>query len=111
MSIEHGVDGAAGATQQAFADLARAPVRLLPFEVEDGGLHLLGQLVAVTPGSARTGRQSFQTGFFVAVKDLVTGLAGDSELSTESSHFLPFQQAGPKATTSIHNQTTLQRHD
>src|SRR5260370_30636872 len=118
MSIEHGVDGAAGrnlnltgkATQQAFADLARAPVRLLPFEVEDGGLHLLGQLVAVTPGSARTVRQSFQTGFFVAVKDLVTGLAGDSELSTESRHFLPFQRAGHKANTFIHNRTLLPLH-
>src|SRR6266568_957529 len=79
MAIEHGVDGAAGrnlnltgkATQQAFADLACPPVRLLPFEVEDGGLHLLRQLVAVTPGPAGTVRQSFQTGFFVEVTDLL----------------------------------------
>src|SRR6266566_2840759 len=98
MSIEQRVDGAAGgnlnltgkATQQAFADLACAPVGFLPFEVEDGGLHLLGQLVAVTPRPARTVGQSFQTGFLVAVKDLVTGLARDSELSTEGRHFLVF---------------------
>ena len=90
MSIEHRVDGAASgnlnltgeATQQAFADLASAPVRLLPFEVDDGGLHLLRQLVGLTPGSARTVRQGFQTGFFIAVKDLVAGLARDSELPT-----------------------------
>src|SRR6266705_3963893 len=118
MAIEHGVDGAAGrnlnltgkATQQAFADLACPPVRLLPFEVEDGGLHLLRQLVAVTPGPAGTVRQSFQTGFFVAVKDLVTGLARDNELSTKSCHFLPVQQAGHKANTFIHNRTLLPRH-
>src|ERR1700730_8876278 len=97
MTIEHGVDGAAGrnlnltgkATQQAFADLACAPVGLLPFEVEDGRLHLLGQLVAVTPGPAGTVCQSFQTRFFVAVKDLVAGFARDRELSTKSRHFLP----------------------
>src|ERR1700730_11794217 len=52
MSIEHGVDGAAGrnfnftgkATQQTFADLACAPIGLLSFELENGGVHLLGQL-------------------------------------------------------------------
>src|SRR6267143_4964239 len=118
MTIEHGVDGAAGrnlnltgkATQQAFADLACAPVRLLPFEIQDSSLHLLGQLVAVTPGSARTVRQSFQTAFFVAIEDLVTGLARDRELSTESRHFLPVQQAGHKANTFIHNRTLLPRH-
>src|SRR5947209_20444875 len=92
MSIKQRVDGAAGgnlnltgkATQQAFADLACAPVGFLPFEVEDGGLHLLGQLVAVTPRPARTVCQSFQAGFLVAVKDLVTGLARDSEIGRAS---------------------------
>src|SRR5260221_3686099 len=71
VAIEHGVDGAAGrnlhltgkATQQAFADLARAPVRLFPFEIQDGGLYLLRQLVGVTPGPAGTVGQSFQTVF------------------------------------------------
>src|SRR5882762_11929363 len=97
MVIEHRVDGAASGnlnltgktTQQAFADLACAPVRLLPFELEDGGLHLLGQLVGVTPGSARTVRQRFQTGFFVAIENLVAGLARDSKLPTKRRHFLP----------------------
>src|SRR5437899_3119897 len=118
MSIEHGVDSAAGrnlnltgkATQQAFADLACAPVGLLPFEVQNGGLYLLGQLIAVTPGPAGTVRQSFQTGFFVAVKDLIAGLARDSELSTESRHFFSVQQASHKANTFIHNRTLLPRH-
>src|ERR1700738_239971 len=118
MSIERRVDGAAGmnlnltgkATQQAFADLACTPVGLLPFEVQDGGLHLLGQLVAVTPGSARTVGQSFQTGFFVAVKNLIDGLARDNELSTKSRNFLPAKQASHKANTFIHNRTLLPRH-
>src|ERR1700732_58833 len=86
MSIEHSVDGAAGgdlnltrkAAHQTFTDCASAPVRLLLFEVDDGGLHLRRQLVAVTPGSARTVRQGFQTGFFVAGKDLVARLARGS---------------------------------
>jgi hypothetical protein len=62
VAIEHGVDGAARrnlhltgkATQQAFADLARAPVGFFPFEIQNGGLHLLRQLVGVTPGPAGT---------------------------------------------------------
>jgi hypothetical protein len=33
-------------------------------------------------------RQRFQTGFFVAVKDLVTGLARDGELSAKLNHWL-----------------------
>src|SRR5882762_3559518 len=108
MAIEDGVDGAAGrnlnltgkTTQQTFADFACAPVGLLPFEAEDGGLHLLRQLIAVTPGSARTVGQSFQTGFFVTIENLVAGLARDSELPTKRRHFLPVQQAGPKRTRS-----------
>src|SRR5437879_11145914 len=118
MAIEDGVDSAAGrnlnltgkTTQQAFADLACAPVGLLPFEAEDGGLHLLRQLVAVTPGSARTVGQSFQTGFFVTIENLVAGLARDSKLPTKRRHFLPVQQAGHKANTFIHNRTLLPRH-
>src|SRR6266404_5335967 len=118
MAIEHGVDGAASgnlhltgkATQQAFADLARAPIGLFAFEVEDGGFHLLGQLVAVTPGPARTVRESFQTGFLVAAKEFVTGLSRNSELSTESRHFLLVQQTRHKANTFIHNRTLLPRH-
>jgi hypothetical protein len=53
MSIEHSVDGAAcrnlhltgKVTQQTFADLACAPVRLLSFEMENGGLYLRGNLL------------------------------------------------------------------
>src|ERR1700687_2806053 len=118
MTIEHGVDGAAGgnlnltrkAAQQAFANFARAPVRLLAFKVEDGCLHLRRQLVAVTPGPARTVRQGLQTRFFVAVKNLVAGLARDSELPTQGRHLLPFQQTGDKTKTFLHNRTLLPRH-
>src|ERR1700676_2678933 len=75
VAVEHGVDGAARrnlhltgkATQQALADLARAPVGFFPFEIQNGGLHLLRQLVGVTPGPAGTVSQSFQTVFLVAV--------------------------------------------
>src|SRR5579859_5050410 len=118
MTIEHGVNGAARrnlyltgkAAQQAFADLARAPVGLLPFEVENGRLHRLGQLVAVTPGPAGTVGQSFQTGFLVAVEDLVTGLARDGELATQPRHVLSIQQAPHKTNTFIHDRTLLPRH-
>src|SRR5260370_35449377 len=104
MSIEHRVDGAAGrnlnftgkATQQTFADLACTPVGLLSFELENGGLHLLGQLVAVTSRPTRTVRQSFQTGFFITVKDLVTGLASDRKLSAQGRHFRPASQGRHK---------------
>lgn len=96
MPLEHGVNGAARgnpdltgkAAQQAFADLACAPVRLLAFQSEDGGLDLLRQLVAIAPGPARTVRQGFQTRLFVAVKDLVAGFARDSELPAKLDHRL-----------------------
>src|SRR5580692_11587560 len=118
VAIEHGVDGAARrnlhltgkATQQAFADLARAPVGLFPFEIQNGGLHLLRQLVAVTPGPAGTIRQRFQTGLFIALEYLITGLARDGELATERDHLLPVQQAPHKTNTFIHNRTLLPRH-
>src|SRR5207302_10881125 len=97
-------------TLPAFADLACAAVRLLPVELENGSFHLLRQLVAVTPGSARTVGQSFQTGFFVTIENLVAGLARDSELPTKRRHFLPVQQARHKANTFIHNRTLLPRH-
>src|SRR5215470_14849909 len=101
MAIEHGVNRAAGgnpdltgkATQQAFADFARAPVRLPLFEVDDGRLHLLGQLVGVTPGPARTVGQRFQTRLFVAVKDLVAGLTGDPKLPAKVDHRLAVEPA------------------
>src|SRR5271169_7248006 len=118
VAIEHGVDGAARgnlhltgkATHQAFADLARTPEGLVPLEGEDGGLHLRRQLVAVAPGPARTVGQSFQTGFLVAVKYLVAGLARDGELATQRRHLLPIQQARDKTHTFIHNRTLLPRH-
>ena len=67
MSIEHGMNGAAGGnpnlrrktTQQALPDFAGAPVRLLAFQAEDGTLDLLRQLIAVAPGSSRPVRERF----------------------------------------------------
>jgi hypothetical protein len=118
MAIEHGVDGAAcwnfdftgKATQQAFVDLARASVRLIPFEAQDANLQLLGQLVALTTGFARASREGFQTTFFAAFKDLVAGFARDRELAAERSHFLSSEQASDKANTLVHNRTPLPRH-
>ena len=46
------------------------------------------QLVAVTPGPARTVRQGLQTRLFLAVKNLVAGLARDSKLPTQRRHLL-----------------------
>jgi hypothetical protein len=63
VAIEHGVDGAAGGNpdlagqppHQKFANLARAPVRLLALEADDQGLDLRGQLVGWL--AYRTGRR------------------------------------------------------
>src|SRR3981189_3735515 len=57
VATEQGVDGTARrnlhltgkATQQAFAALARAPIGFFPFEIQNGGLPLLRQLVGLTP--------------------------------------------------------------
>ena len=108
VAIEHRVDGAAGgnlhltgkATQQTFADLARAPVGFFPFEIQDGSLHRQRQLVSVTPGPAGTVGHSLQTVFLVAIKDLVTVLREMANSRQSAAIFSPSSKRPTKRTRS-----------
>src|SRR6266536_1852496 len=105
MAVQHGMDGTFGRNpdvarqpaDQQLADLARAPVRLVAFEPDDEGLELRGQLVGVADRPARAVAQGRKPVLFVAVENLVAGLAGDAELPAHVRHGFPVQQAGDKA--------------
>src|SRR5258706_8673452 len=93
VAIEHGMDGAlcrdtdlAGkSTDELLPDLAGAPMRLLALQGDDGGFDLNRELVPVAIGPASPVAETFQTGVFVPVEDLVTGFAGDSKLPVKQS--------------------------
>src|SRR5438309_7126275 len=95
MAIEHGMDGAFGrngnigeSPKQALANFSRAPGGVLAFYVQDEILHLKGKLVGVAVGAAAPVRQSLNTAILIAIKNLVTGLAGNPELPTKFRHRL-----------------------
>jgi hypothetical protein len=47
---------------------------------------------------------------FVAVEDLVAGLARDPELHAQRRHLLALEQAGDKPESLVHDVTLLPRH-
>src|SRR6185503_6821820 len=47
---------------------------------------------------------------FVAVEDLVAGLARNSELGAQRRHLLALEQAGDKPESPVHDVTLLPRH-
>src|SRR6266536_3210197 len=118
MAVQHGMDGTFGRNpdvarqpaDQQLADLARAPVRLVAFEPDDEGLELRGQLVGVADRPARAVAQGRKPVLFVAVENLVAGLAGDAELPAHVRHGFPVQQAGDKAQAFLHHRTRFPRH-
>jgi len=63
--------------QEPLSDLARAPVRLLPFGPDDGRLDLLGKLIGIPERPPCAVTQTFQPTFFIALEDLVAGFPGN----------------------------------
>src|SRR5271166_3601845 len=118
MAIEHSVDGAFGgnpdiagqAADQKLANFACAPMRFVAFEVDDQAFDLRRELVGVAHGPARTIGEGLQPMFVIAVKDLITGLAGYAEIPTHLRHWLSVQEAGDKAKALFHYRTLLPRH-
>jgi hypothetical protein len=118
MAIEDGVNGAAGwnfhfarqSSKEALPDLAGAPVRFLVLGRYDGRFDLLGQLVGLSMRAPGAIREPLQPTFLIAVDDLVTGLARDSELSAQSGHALAILQPNHEAYTFVHNRTFLPWH-
>jgi hypothetical protein len=118
MAIEDGVDGAdrrhphvAGqAAEQEFADLARTPVRLAAFEINNQALDLPRQLVGIAHRSARAVGRRLQSMFLIPIEDLIAGLARDAELPAQMAHLLALQQAGHETQALLHHRTRSPRH-
>src|SRR5579883_1933760 len=118
MPVEHGMNGAAGryfygvreSPQQAFANLARAPVRLFLFRRDNGRLDRSGQLIGVAKGSASAIAQSFDAALLIPLKDLVSGLARDPELAAQRRHTFAIVEPNHEAHSFVHNRTFLPWH-
>src|SRR5215471_6536584 len=116
--IEHRVDGALGrnpniaieAPNQELADLARAPMWLRGFELDNQGLDLSRQLVGIAYRAFGAVAQRLEPVLLVTVKDLVAGLARNAELPAHIRHRLPVQETSDKAQTLFHHRTRPPRH-
>ena len=89
-------DVAIQSSNQAIPDFARSPMRLTALGGGDHALELLRQLVRIPNGSARTIVQGLLAVLFVAVEDLVAGLARYAEFTAQARHRLSFQQPADK---------------
>src|SRR5215475_11472165 len=116
--IEHRVDGALGrnpniaieAPNQELADLARAPMWLRGFELDNQGLDLSRQLVGIAYRAFGAVTQRLKPVLLVTVKDLVAGLARNAELPAHIRHRLPVQETSDKAQALFHYRTRFPRH-
>src|SRR5215831_4817129 len=116
--IEHRVDGALGrnpniaieAPNQELADLARAPMWLRGFELDNQGLDLSRQLVGIAYRAFGAVTQRLKPVFLVAIKDLVAGLPRNAEIPAYVRHCLPVQQPGDKPQALLHHRTRFPRH-
>jgi hypothetical protein len=61
---------------------------VLPLHVQDEVLHLKRQLIGIAIGTTASVGQSFDPAILVSIKDLVAGLAGDSELPAKFRQWL-----------------------
>src|SRR5437868_9059245 len=87
MAIEHRMDGALGrdgnsgeSAQQALANLAGTPARVLALHVQDEVFHLEGKLMGIAVGPSAAVRQPLHPTLLVATEDFVAGLARDPKL-------------------------------
>jgi hypothetical protein len=99
MPVENRVNGAFGrysdapiqSSDQEIANFARAPMRLVALGVDDQTFELLRQLVGISDRPTRAVVQGPLAVLFVAIEDLVTGLAGYAEFTAQGRHRLSFQ--------------------
>src|SRR6266699_1631096 len=95
MAIEHRMDGALGrdgnsgeSAQEALANLAGTPARVLALHVQDEVFHLEGKLILIAVEPSASVRQPLHPSPLVATEDFVAGLAQDPKLSAEVRHWL-----------------------
>ena len=118
MPVEDGVDGADGGARhrripapEALANLRGPPARIFLLERDDQRLDLQRELVGMPIRPPAPVRQPVQAAVLVAGVDLVAGLAGNAELTTEAGHRLAVQQAGNESKTFFHDTTLLPGHN
>src|ERR1700733_13461968 len=95
---------------QALSDFPSAPAAVLPLHVQDEVLHLKRQLIGIAIGTTASVGQAFDPAILVAIKNLVAGLAGDSELPAKFGQWLPRAPASHELHSLIHHRTLLPRH-
>src|SRR5262249_45243457 len=78
ITIEHRIDNALGrdgnsgeSAQEALANPASTPARVLALHVQDEVFHLEGKLVGVAVGSSASVRQPLHADFPIAIEDLI----------------------------------------
>ena len=97
---------------QQLTDLPSTPVLFLALDGDDACLELGRQLIGEPDRPARAVGERFEAVLLVAVKDLVSGFAGDAEIAADLSHRLKVQEThSPAAPRTILKtlQETLQR--
>jgi hypothetical protein len=87
-----------------------APAGVLALHVQDKVLHLKGKLVGIAIGTAASVRQPLNAAFLITIENLVTGLAGNSELPAEIRHWLAGYPASHELKPFIHHRTLLPWH-
>src|SRR4029453_2554000 len=117
VAIEHGVNRTDGREVRAgellpelFADLGRAPARILPLQAHDRGFDGRRQPIRLPMRTVAPIREGLNAAVLVAVEDLVARLPRDPELGAQRRHLLAFEQTGDKSESLIHDVTLLPRH-
>src|SRR5688572_1051241 len=117
VTIEHGVDRADGwqvwageLLPELFADLGRAPARILPLQAYDRGFKRRRQPIRLPVRAVAPIAEGLDPAVFVAVKDFVAGLARNPELGAQRRHLFALEQAGDQPESLVHDLTLLPRH-
>ena len=117
VAIEHGMDRADGRQVRAgellpelFADLGRAPARILPLQAHDRRFNGRRQPIRLPVRAVAPIAEGLDPAVLVAVEDLVAGLARNPELGAQRRHLLALEQAGDKPESLVHDVTLLPRH-
>src|SRR5262245_52356656 len=117
VAIEHRVDRtdrrqvrAGVLLPELFADLGRAPARILPLQAHDRGFDRRRQPIRLPVRPMAPIGEGLDAAVLVAVEDLVAGLPRDPELGAQRRHLFALEQAGDKPESLVHDVTLLPRH-
>src|SRR5918999_650994 len=95
---------------ELFAELGRAPARILPLQAHDHRLNGRRQPIRLPVRAVASIAERLHAAVLVAVEDLVAGLARNPELDAQRRHLLALEQAGDKPESLVHDVTLLPRH-